>query len=212
MTKQTCPYSFPLKSRADIAVFLARDGRCYHYTRYRFAWNVKAWGANFDGDSLRKHIPDLDPALDSDWQSDLDAFGDAYFFDWCGDAARWVSGGEWCSYPGEDQGDWDFSFAGRSGGWIVLEKWRGRDMRDVDAADFLDRDLWPWADLVAFYRGIVTADTDFTPENAARAVECGAAYQRETWGEILREQAESDAQAAADAIAESRPDLAPAYA
>jgi hypothetical protein len=208
----SCPYTFPHKSRADIAAYLDRRGRSYHYQRYTFAWCVKVRAADFDGDSLRKHDPDLSPAEDSAWESMVAADDGRLFGYWCEDAARGVTGDEWTSYPGDDQGDWSFAFAGRSGGWLVLLKWRGRDMRDVDAADFLDRDLWPWADLVAFYRGIRCADSDFTEAKAATEVEYFAADYRAQWEDERHAERDAEAAAVAADIAASRPDLAPCYA
>ena len=199
MTK--CPYSFPLKSRADIVDFLTRDGRYYSGTRYRFAWNVKTYAADFEGDSLRKHDPALDPALDSE-----------SFWRWCEAAAQGLSEGEWTSYPGDDQGDWGFSFAGRSGGWLVLEKWRGRDMRDLDPTEMMDPEEWPFADLRAFYRGIVCADQDFTPAKAATEVEYQAAFDRGQWEEMIRDENDMAAADLARDMAAARPDLAPCYA
>ena len=206
------PYTFPHRSRAAIAEYLTRDGRAYDYRRYNFAWNVKTHGARFDGGHLRAHHnAGLNPALDAEFQDMAES--DPYLFlHWCEDAARWVSEGEWTSYPGDDQGDWDFAFAGRSGGWIVLQNWRGRDMRDVEAADFLDRDLWPWTDLVAFYRGIRCADSDFTPEKAAREVEHQATLYREDWENNREEEQDAKDSAVAAAIEAARPDLAPCYA
>lgn len=205
------PYSFPLKSRAAIADFLDRDGRCYHHKRYRFCWDVKAYRADFDSATMRKRNPDLDPAFDDQWQEWIER-NDNAFWDFCEDAARQITDGEWCSYPGDDQGDWDFSFAGRCGGWIVLEKWRGHNVTDATKEDFLDLDQWPWKDLVAFYRGIVCADQDFTTVKAGQEVEHQAAFRRECLEDDWRADRDAAARAMADAIAAERPDLAPALA
>lgn len=206
------PYTFPHRSRAAIVEYLTeRRARSYNYQTYRFAWCVKVHSARFDGDALRKHIPGLNPALDSAWDSYVESPGDGLFWQWCEDAGRDISAGEWSSYPGDDQGEWEFSFAGRSSGWIVLEKWRGRDMRSPDAFDLMDSDAWPWADLVAFYRGIRTADSDFTPAKAAANVEYYAADHREQWEAEIKAERDAQAKALADEIAESRPDLAPVW-
>lgn len=205
------PYSFPLKSRAAIVEFLTRDGRAYDGRRYNFAWNVKTYGASFDGDSLRQHFPDLDPALDAEFQEVAES-DPSLFWHWLEDASRYVGDGEWCSYPGDDQGDWQFAFAGRSGGWLVLEKWRGRDMRGIDFADMLDPEEWSFSDLRAFYRGIVCADSDFTPAKAAREVEWQAAAYRDQWESERRTEQEEQDSAVAQQIQDSRPDLAPCYA
>lgn len=208
--KTPAPYTFPHKSRAAIAQYLDRDGRSYDYTRYRFAWDIKTHSARFDGPALRKINPDLSPAFDPAWSDHLESHSDSFWI-WCEDAARQVSDGDWCSYPGNDQGDWQFSFAGRSGGWIVLEKWRGRKVNEMTAQDFLDPELWPWADLVAFYRGIRCADSDFTPAKAAAEVMYFAACDREQWEADQRSRADHAAQVVADSIQAARPDLAPCY-
>lgn len=218
----TCPYSFPLKSRRAIVDFLVnRDSRSYNHRRYAFAWDVKTHGARYDGDSLRSHIEDLDPALDIEWAAKCDSDYDL-FWEWAAEAARHVQDGAWTSYPGTDQGAWEFSFEGRSGGWLVLDKFEGiavagvysdpveaadskRHGYDIQGAENLD--AWPWDRLQRFYRGIVCADSDFTPTKAAKELEYQAAFDRENWEDTKR--AESDAQAAAMAAAmtESRPDL-----
>jgi hypothetical protein len=205
--KTACPYSFPHKSRAAIAEYLDRDGRYYRPTRYRFCWDVKAYCTDFDSDTMRRHNPDLSPAFDERWQEWIERNRDAFWW-FCEDAGRHISEGEWCSYPGDDQGDWQFAFAGRSGGWVVLEKWRGRDVADATKADFLDHDEWPWPDLVAFYRGIRCADQDFTTQKAAAEVEYKAAFHREYLEEEWRAEAEQQAEDMAAAIAADRPDLA----
>ncbi len=208
--KRPAPDTFPHKSRAAIAEFLTRDGRYYRPTRYRFAWNVKTYSARFDGDTMRKHDPNLRPEFDSKWQKVLDA-DSSLFWMFCEDGARWVSGGEWYSYPGDDQGDWEFTFEGRSGGWLALTKWRGRDMRDPEPDDFLNADEWPWPDLVKFYRGIRCADSDFTTAKAAAEVEYHAAdYRGQLESEWLAER-NAAAYEMAEAMAAARPDLAPIW-
>lgn len=208
--KAPAPYTFPHKSRAAIAAYLDRDGRAYNHTRFRFCWNVKAYSADFDGDTMREHLPELEPAFDSAWSDYLESHPES-FWNFCENAARWVAEGDWCSYPGDDQGEWAFSFAGRSGGWLVLIKWRGRKVSEMTGQDFLDPELWPWADLVAFYRGIRCADSDFTPAKAAEEVECQAAAWREHLESEWKADRKAAAQAMADSIQAARPDLAPCY-
>ena len=181
MTK--APYTFPHKSRAAMIDYLMeRSSRSYHYTTFRFAWKVKAYGANFDGNTLRKHEPNLAPALDHAWERKLERDSDM-FWQWCEDAGRYYSDGEYSSYPGDDQGDWGLSFAGRSGGWVVLESWRGQKW--LSNPDREDLQEMPFADLRAFYRGIVCLDSDLTPANASRNVEAAAAFDRSQWEEEM---------------------------
>jgi hypothetical protein len=210
MSKQPPPYTFPLKSRAAIAAFLNRPARGYVGGLYRFCWNVKCYSARFDSDTLRQINPDFRKKHDSQWDTFLAEMDP--FWVWCEDAARYLLEGDWTSYPGNDQGEWEFELEGRSGGWLVLTKWRGRTVNNLTAEDFLDPEQWPWSDLVAFYRGIVCADVDFTPEKASREVEFHAALQRETEEADWREQDERRLAAEAEAMANARPDLAPCYA
>ena len=193
------PYSFPLKSRAAMVDYLLdRRSRSYDARTFRFCWNVKTYHASFDGDSLRKHEPKLNPKWDSVW--DMSESEDWIYED----AHREISENEWTSYPGDDQGEWEFSFAGRSGGWIVLEKWRGHDLRNPDLEDFAE---WDFADLRAFYRGIVCADSDFTPAKACAEVEYQAAFYRGQWEELRADEDNTEAVEFAAFMEASRPDL-----
>lgn len=204
-----CPYTFPHRSRAAMAEYLLnRWSRAYHYQAFRFAWDVKTNWCDFTGPSLRKHFPDLDPALDSDWDSYVESTDGNLFWQCCEDAGRQVSEGEWCSYPGDDQGDWEFAFAGRSGGWIVLEKWRGRDMRNPDTYDLAKM---PFADLKAFYRGIRAADSDFTPAKASSEVEYHAAAAREIWEAERNAERDSEVAAFVAEMEMARPDMTPEW-
>lgn len=202
------PYTFPHDTRATVIEYLMdRQSRGYHGRTYRFCWNVKIYRADFGGDSLRQHNADLDPAFDDRWNDHLE--NDGYLFTlFSNDAARQINEDEWCSYPGDDQGDWKFNFAGRSGGWIVLEKWRGRDMRNPDADDLAEMDL---DDLTAFYRGIRCADSDFTQAKAAAEVEYQAAFYREQLEAEWRAEKDTAIAAEVEQIETARPDLAPAY-
>lgn len=205
-----CPYTFPHRTRRAMTDYiLNRCGRSYYGVHYPFAWDVKAWAADFDGDSLRARAPeyDLDPGFDPDWESYVDS-DDRFFWDCCEDAARDVSEGEWTSYPGDDQGDWEFSFAGRSGGWLVLEKWRGWNMRGADAETFAEMDL---PTLKAFYRGIRCADSDFTPAKAAAEVEYQAAFRRHLWEADKRAEKAAEIAGYVAGMYEARPDLAPQW-
>ena len=73
---------------------LNRRSRGYDHRIFRFCWDVKIWAADFTGKGLRKHFPDLDPALDSAWDSHFQG-DDSLFWTFCEDAGREVSDGEW---------------------------------------------------------------------------------------------------------------------
>ena len=227
-------YQFTAKTRAEkIDYILNRSSRSYDYghSQYMWAWDVKVY-PDFSGDNLRKHIPELNPAYDERWDEICENDNGSVFYNAIEDAQRDYAEGEWCSYPGNDQGDWKFGFEGRSGGWLVLTEYRGKRMDrsplEGDMGEFCslaanwrwlfelpledeygDENYLAWDDdkLDAFYRGIVTADVDFTPENATANVEYYAAHYRlrleEEWDQEVAEQAE----AFADDLESSRPDM-----
>lgn len=189
------PYSFPLRSRKAMVDYLTdRTSYSDHYQRYVFNWNVKARHVNWRHPQGECAIR---ADLDADWESELQKRDyEQRAFE---DARRYVEDG-WTSYPGDDQGDWEFYFLGRNGGHLCLEKWRGRDMRDLDPGDFAN---WSLADLRAFYRGIVCADSDFTPEKASKEVERHLNYQRAEWEREIDESRDCTARKMENA----RPDM-----
>lgn len=207
MPQTSCPYTFPHKSRAAIIDYLMRrNSRWYGHQKFKFCWDVKAHSAaTTDGDSLRKVYgdDDLDPALDAAWESHIEG-DESFFWNCCEDAGRYLIYGEWTSYPGDDQGDWEFSFAGRSGGWLVLEKWRGQDVREIEAFDL---QAWAFGDLKAFYRGIRCADSDFTSAKATAEVEYQAGFRRAEWEREQKAEHKAEAETLAAAMIEARPDM-----
>ena len=216
-----CPYTFPHRSRKAMIEYLF-DRRSHHGT---FAWNVKVHGADFEGDALRKHVPDLNPAFDSRWDT-LVQESDGLFWMCCELASRYLTEGEWTSWPGDDQGAWEFGFEGRSGGWLVLRKWEELDAGEfytdpAEAADYRrayhdpmygsthNLDCWPMDKLRRFYKGIRCADQDFTSAKAAAEVEYQAASHRETCEWEWQETHDATIAAEVAAIEASRPDLYP---
>ena len=197
---QKAPYKFPARSRKAMLAYLEdRRGYVDHCTSYPFAWNVKARNVNY---AHPKGEHTLSAEYDSEWAKRVEhglpveqAFEDA----------SWPLANEWTSYPGDDQGDWHFLSAGRSGGWLVLDTWRGINVRSLDLPDLSTHDLR------AFYRGIVCADSDFTPAKASQEVEYRLNDIRHEW-EVEQDAARNERSATlAESIADSRPDLAPQY-
>lgn len=208
--------TFPHKSRRAIIEYLKSNGGYNSLDdNYAFAWNVKVHWANFDGDSLRKHIPELDPKFDDAWDKLLEKNPGA-FYRFLEDAGLWLTEGEWCTYPGDDKGDWKFEFTGRSGGWLGLVSWcgislKGRRFYSDFESSFEEKDEWPFELLRALYRGIRIADHEFTPEKASRAVEYQAAIHREFMEGEWQAEIDDANQEAADEMLAARPDLAPTY-
>lgn len=175
-----CPYNFPHKSRKAIIEYLSGiGGYSERYERWPLEWNCKTYHADFDGDTLRKHVSTLAPAHDTKWDEWLANNQSAWEW-WIEDARSYYLDGLYASYPGADQGDWHFQFAGRSGGHLVIESWRGNTLRGMNEDEFIEwlQEL-SWRDLVAFYRGVVCLCKDVTPRNAANEIEFIAANYRE---------------------------------
>lgn len=193
------PYTFAAKSRAAMQAYILNRTPYYdHHTSFPLSWNVKAHNVDW-------YHPDGEPinaALDDAWNAYLQANPDVadLAFE---DAQRGYIEGEWTSYPGDDSGDWKFGFYGRQGGHLCLEEWRGRKLygRDFDLQEWLES--LSFAELRAFYRGIVTADSDFTPTQASKEVEYHLAFHRANW------EAERDAEITAEArsLESTRPDM-----
>lgn len=197
MTK--CPYTFPARSRVAMTAYLLdRRGYCDHYTGFPFSWNVKAYHVSYEHPAGEA----LDAALDMEWLAEMESNCERY--NWAvEDAQRHYADKEWTSYPGDDQGDWQFGFYGRSGGHLCLEEWRGLKLygRDFVAAEWLAS--LSFASLRAFYRGIVCADSDFTPRAACENIEAQLNWQRSQWED---EQHAEQIEKARDLEA-SRPDM-----
>ena len=201
------PYKFPLRSRAAMTKYiLDRTNYHDHYHPFPFSWNVKV----YDVDWRHPKGETIDAALDDEWERH------AQENEWVSqtafeDAARTYCEKEYATYPGLDQGDWEFGFYGRSGGHLCLETWRGSKLNgyNFDVTEWV-REL-SMQDLRTFYRALVCMDHDFTPAKASENVEYCLNFLRVRWEEEKRDEIEQANVAMAEATAEARPDLAPQY-
>jgi len=180
------------------AYLLDRKGYCDHYTQFPFSWNVKAYSVDCESPQGEKN----NPALDRQWLEHLRGNGELYDFA-VEDAQRHYAEGDWTSWPGDDQGEWQFGFYGRSGGHLCLETWRGTQVygNGFDPAEWLAG--LSFAELRRFYRGIVCADKDFTQANASREIEYQLSFIRAQWEDEIDD---SMTQAARD-MEGARPDM-----
>jgi hypothetical protein len=202
------PYTFPHRTRKAMIGYLLEGpdggGRRGYYEHwggnYPFSWNVKAYHVDW---GHPKGENELDASLDAKWEKHLEDDG-GNVENWAFENARMqIDDDEWCSYPGDDQGDWDFAFAGRSGGHLVLQEWRGMKVHGesfdlVEWLDSLDTDT-----LRKFYRGIRTADSDFTSAKASEEVEYHVNFIRSEWELERQRELEDEARD----IEQTRPDL-----
>ncbi len=183
-------YQTPLRSRAAITEFIAQDWRGYYsrHENFALAWDVKAYAV----DILTK--PEdfgLEARFDDAWaaycEEDIEMFWRA-----CEDAASYYLEGLYCSYPGTDQGDYEFTLCGRSGGHLCLVSWRGWSLENrnyCNREDFLAEFCvgLTFPELRDFYKAIVCMDHDLTPAKASEEVSYHIAGYRESWEIDLRD-------------------------
>jgi hypothetical protein len=174
------PYDFGLRSRQDIIDWIMDNTQGYYRfppgDNYPLAWNIRV--RSFEWTNGKQGEYETNPLLDKRWESLVE--NDHEFF-WlvAEDALRHYTEGEWTSYPGGDQGDWEFGVTGRSGGWLVLTAWRGDDLRNMERGDF-----WNWLtaldyqDLRKFYKGIACLNSDIRPDEEMAH---HANYRRHDW-------------------------------
>ena len=113
-----CPYRFPARSRKAMVAFMESIGGYYERPhRYPFSWNVKlpyVPSAN-TARTLNPFHPEggqFAPTLDDAWQAEMESDGFAYRL-----IEDMRSGLDFYSvWPGVDQDQFSFSFAGRQGG------------------------------------------------------------------------------------------------
>lgn len=153
------PYSFPLKSRAEIIAALLKHDM--HTTNHQFgcalAWNIKVHSFDETG---RTGDSKVDARLDALWSSHVEKDGDV-FWSACSDAVSRYVDGTATTWPGDDEGQWDFRTEGRSGGWLILSRWQDQRMEFSSSGDlhqFLD-DLSD-EELAELYKGISCFDQD----------------------------------------------------
>lgn len=187
-----CPYTYPHRSKkARIEYLVAHQSYGGWNHPYRgwspLAWNVKFHVRDWSGKEGDYKVCGL---RDAEW--DENAQNDVHL--WMAiveDMQRQYVEGEYCTYPGDDQGDWDFQFAGRSGGWMLLESWK-----PLTATYFLncfnDSDGWKqWLEaksastVEVLYRAVRCMDADFTTEKIVKEFEYQLNFQRSQWEETL---------------------------
>lgn len=189
MTTTKCPYTYPHKSKAGMVQYLASHdsyGGWNHPNRgfSPLSWNVKLY--NFKTDGKQGEFTATE-SLDDAWEQYTQDTPE--LFEWVvEDMRRQYSEGEYTTYPGNDQGDWEFCFAGRSGGHMLLESWKGCGYSIDFLGDFSSEADWEqwldglcFQDLKALYRAVRCMDADFTRDKINREVEYQVSFRREQW-------------------------------
>lgn len=190
-------YTYPHRTRLDMAAFVA--GHAYHGERHGstyLAWDIKVGGADMSGKIEGAEVR-VDPDLDALWNKYAERHGDRLFWDACRDGIRSYVDGEATTYPGDDQGDFAFGTQGRSGGWLVLKEWRGRDMGFHSRAEMVETllEMEP-SELADLYAAVVCFDHDIQPEQvfAYNIAVAREAVEQEEWS------TPEDAEAAAEEL------------
>jgi hypothetical protein len=162
--KEEAPYEFPLRTKADIAAFLA--GHAYHGDGRgprHLAWDIKVH--SFDtGGRVEGFEHQPDPAFDGLWAAYVKANAHHLHQQAAGDGLRPYLDGEATSYLG-DQGDFTFSVGGRSGGWLELTEFKGTKLGFDSLQEVIETYLgMDDEDLARLYVGVVCFDKDIDPE------------------------------------------------
>lgn len=171
-----------MNKKEMIAYLLNHDkyGRQYG-PAYHFAWNVKM---HFDLDWTGwKGEETMGEGIEHRWDERWDKYVESNLLDnWMFEDVRQQfrlsdDGLDYASYHSNytDQGDWEFHFVGRSGGWLALNSWLDNELEGIDWTELRDwlADLSD-KDLTFFYNCIHHMDTtEFTKSNIRRvANEC----------------------------------------
>jgi hypothetical protein len=194
--------------------------------RYPFSWNVKLpyCSRSNEARTLNPFHPDggqFAPALDDAWQTEMES---DYFDSRIIEDMR--SGLDFYSvWPGVDENEFKFSFAGRQGGHLILESAYGinfagfdlESLLDVQTEWGLDESAYSFAEVRRLYRAIVQMDSDFSSEHVRDSMLHAIAFQRAQWEEeqaerleSLLEEASAAKEVAADILAAMRSSELPA--
>lgn len=163
------PYEFPKIGRVGIITELMnhsvhRDGS---YGNFYLSWNVKM---DMDLDETGK-LGDykVEADFDEKWEQYFNRFNDQIFYRIIEDMARdYVEESLYCTYPGDDQGDYTFGLQGRSCGSLVLRSVDGFEIGFESYNDVQNvlQDLSE-DDLVKLYKVVKSLDQDITKQKLA---------------------------------------------
>lgn len=222
-----CPYSFPARSRKAMVEFMESIGSYYERPhRYPFSWNVKLpyCPRSNEARTLNPFHPDggqFAPAQDDAWQEVMES--DRFDYRIIEDMR---SGLDFYSvWPGVDEDQFEFSFAGRQGGHLILESAYGINFAGFDLESLLDvqtewgvdESPYTFAEVRRLYRAIVQMDSDFSHKRVRDAMLHAIAFARYQWEEEQAErlgssleEAEAAKAVAADILAAMRSSELPA--
>jgi hypothetical protein len=189
MAKRPSCYRAPLRSRKDIIAFLMGHDNYYRHapsTNSPLAWNVRDYDSDLSAAHLievyRRDVGD-EPWLDfPEWrQPALAKYEEVKdkLWDWAiEDARRRVQDDEAYRYLWDGTPiDVEYRFVGRSGGWLVLTKFEGDCLENIDEDEFPEYlETLPYPMLRKLYHLVVQNDHDFRREAVAAEIEHAAAW------------------------------------
>jgi hypothetical protein len=190
-----CPYTYPHRSKSDqIDYLVAHQSRWADLCWCPLVWNVKLYDVDTTG--IKGDQP-VRRWLDDRWKEHLAQQADDNI--WNGiieDMSRQYSDSEYTTWPGNDQGQWNFFFFGRSGGWMGLEKWTPSGYPTISEARFCKRDFKPenWREFLEdqparlvreLYRGVRCMDADFTTQKVHAEFAYQMNWHRRQWEDSL---------------------------
>ena len=204
-----CPYKFPARSRKAMLAAIESMARPYwdHGTAYAFSWDVKA------PFPFPQSAADLNPyhyeggafnaAWDSAWEAELEER-----MGWIIERMR-DRADEYSTWPGDDQGSFQFAFAGRQGGHMVLTHAFGIKLGGYTITELLE-DRMPSGNpenVKRLYRALVCMTADFSRERVRDAFAYTVAFERLQWEEERQMAAQAAHEAYAAELTASRPDM-----
>lgn len=191
MSKSKRPdyYAAPLRSRKAIIAFLIEHPD-YHRsmsTCSPLAWNVKLYGIDLSYDNLVKKYkesgyagPWIDfPEFTTAAKAKYDEH-EKHLWEWgVEDASRGVNENDSNKtlWSGTEL-DVEYVFAGRSGGWLLMHKFEGKDFTRFSYREEFEEYLseLPFRDLRNLYQLVVQNDHDFAREQVVAEVEYLTAF------------------------------------
>ncbi|GEM_PF-6737446 len=184
--------TYPARRRMEIISALAdHHFHCWRHEPHRMAWNIKI-NSTFDDDG--RH-PDFqtDPAFDERWQEHIRTDREL-FWTACRDALSLYTDGHYATHPGDDAGQYGFAVQGRSGGHLVLTRFRSYEEPELRWENQMEFKEWASklddADLVGLYRLVRHLDHDIERRHQELAYQY--AFQRSLKEEEWREEADQD--------------------
>ncbi|MGY3582373.1 hypothetical protein ACVIGB_000703 [Bradyrhizobium sp. USDA 4341] len=165
---------FPCRTREQMLVFLGNhEMKPPDHHGAAIAWNIKARGFPVNG----KGEIATDDRFDKRWEEYLQQHCDEVFWQACEDELSQFLDGSYDTYPGEDEGSYEFGTRGRQNGWLYLRAWdgpqpkRGHNPMHFDHySEYVEYllALSP-ADLCRLYKLVANVDHDVRDPDAAIA-------------------------------------------